>query len=59
MRWVVTSERIVEAADRKKEMERKRAIDVTEAEKELRKAETLVLEAKRKLTGSQRGADLE
>lgn len=54
-RGVVTSERIVEAADRKKEIERKRATEVTKAEKQLRKAETVVLEATRKLAELQTG----
>lgn len=57
-RGVMKSERIVEAADRKKEIERKRATEVANAEKELRKAETVVLEAKRKLAELQTGANL-
>ena len=52
----MTSERIVEAADRKKEIGRKRATDLAKAEKELRKAEAVVLEAKRKLAELQTGA---
>ncbi len=55
-RGVAKSERILEAADRKKEIERKRATDVTKAEKELRKAEAVVVEAKRKLAELQTGA---
>ena len=38
-RGVVTAERIVEAANRKKEMERKRATDVAKAGREVAKAE--------------------
>ena len=55
-RGVVKSERIVEAADRKKKIERKRATELAKAEKELRKAEAVVLEAKRKLAELQTGA---
>lgn len=58
-RGIVSSERVVEAADRKKEIERRRATDVAKVEKELRKAETVVLEAKRKLAELQTGADRE
>ena len=58
-RGIVSSERVVEAADRKKEIERRRATDVAKVEKELRNAETVVLEAKRKLAELQTGADRE
>ena len=58
-RGVVSAERVVEAVDRKKEIELQRATDVAKAETELRKAETVVLEAKRKLAELQTGANRE
>jgi hypothetical protein len=48
-RGVVTSERIVEAADRKNDLERKRAIDVAKAEREVAKAEKAAAAARERL----------
>jgi len=58
-RGMVSSERVVEAADRKTEIELERTTDVAKAETELRKAETVVLEAKRKRAELQTGANRE
>lgn len=52
-RGIVTSERIVEAADRKKEIERKRATDVARAEREVVKAEKAAAAAREKLAAPQ------
>lgn len=54
-RGVVTSERIVEAANRKKEMERKRATDVAKAEREVAKTEKAAAEAREKLAALKAG----
>ncbi|HEX4402818.1 MAG TPA: hypothetical protein VHZ98_15970 [Galbitalea sp.] len=58
-RGIVTSERIVEAADRQAEAKRKRETEVRHAEKDVAKAEAAVAEAKRKLAAIQQGARVE
>lgn len=54
-RGVVTSERIVEAADRKKEIKRKRATEVEKAERDVAKAEKAAAAARERLAALKAG----
>lgn len=54
-RGVVTSERIVEAADRKKEIERRRATEVEKAERDVAKAERAAAAARERLAALKAG----
>ena len=57
IRGIVTSERIIETADRQAEAKRKRDTEVRQ--KDVAKAEAAVAEAKRKLAAIQQGARVE
>jgi len=54
-RGVVTSERIVESADRKKEVERRRVTELAKAEKEVAKADKGAALAREKLAALNAG----